>query len=599
MAATNTIYYVDGTNGNDKNPGTELVTAFKTIQQAADIMQPGDTVFIRGGVYRESIRPPRGGDSETQRITYQAYPGETPIIKGSVQITSWKKLEGNVWKVELPDAFFGAYNPFATNISGAWLFQGKENHLGEVYLNHEIYHEYFTLDKVKETAKSWYTTHEAGITTIYANYADANPNLQLAEIAVKECLFTAAPAGAKYITIDGLIFMQSATNWAPNNNAQKGMITVNGGYGWNIQNCHLEYAKCVGIACQPNAAMLNDIATYGHHIIRNNLIEKCGQSGISGCNGLVVSLIEGNLIQEINYLHEFGGAESAGIKLHYAIDVVIKNNIIRRLYDDVPEGDTSIYGIWIDWAGQGTRITGNVVYDAYFSAAWNKTIYLEFCHGPVLCDNNIMLDIPLGNYSERTILAHNLFVNAGISYHDIYSDHRRTQYWQPHTHTSAGSDGCQFIGDRYYNNVFIGQAYKFDGKNTATTDYKAGSNLYYQGITKLPADQDGVLENNFNPHFTHTDLPNGVQIRFDVSPAALNLQCPLINYAFIGKYSVVNQGIEQHDGTGITIDIDCLGNQRNATKPTVGPLENIKEGSNTFTFLAGPDVKKGDNREDK
>ena len=43
----------------------------------------------------------------------------------------------------------------------------------------------------------------------------------------------------------------------------------------------------------------------------------------------------------------------AGIKLHAAIDVLIKHNRIHN----------AGRGLWIDWMAQGTRITGNLLYD--------------------------------------------------------------------------------------------------------------------------------------------------------------------------------------------------------------------------------------------
>jgi hypothetical protein len=70
------------TNGNDSNPGT-LAAPLRTIQRAADLAQPGDTVTVHEGVYRERVNPPRGGHSDAIRIVYQAAPGEKVVIKGS------------------------------------------------------------------------------------------------------------------------------------------------------------------------------------------------------------------------------------------------------------------------------------------------------------------------------------------------------------------------------------------------------------------------------------------------------------------------------------------------------------------------------------
>jgi len=78
--AANATEYVVSLQGRDTNPGTREAP-FRTIQRAADAAQPGDTVTVREGIYRERVNPPRGGLSDTQRIVYQAAPGETVEIR--------------------------------------------------------------------------------------------------------------------------------------------------------------------------------------------------------------------------------------------------------------------------------------------------------------------------------------------------------------------------------------------------------------------------------------------------------------------------------------------------------------------------------------
>ncbi|TAN02081.1 MAG: DUF1565 domain-containing protein, partial [Chitinophagaceae bacterium] len=67
-------YYVSP-NGNDANNGSKA-HPFKTIMAAADMAMPGDTITVHAGVYREQITPPRGGNSDRQRIVYRAAKGE-------------------------------------------------------------------------------------------------------------------------------------------------------------------------------------------------------------------------------------------------------------------------------------------------------------------------------------------------------------------------------------------------------------------------------------------------------------------------------------------------------------------------------------------
>ena len=55
-------YYVS-TSGSDSADGQSLSSPFKTIQQAANVAEPGDTVLVRGGTYRETVTPAHSGTS--------------------------------------------------------------------------------------------------------------------------------------------------------------------------------------------------------------------------------------------------------------------------------------------------------------------------------------------------------------------------------------------------------------------------------------------------------------------------------------------------------------------------------------------------------
>lgn len=77
-------YYVSGT-GSDSANGLTPSTAFLTLQHAANVTQPGDTVYVMNGTYSNSCTSCDVLDISTPGtanawITYTAYPGQTPII---------------------------------------------------------------------------------------------------------------------------------------------------------------------------------------------------------------------------------------------------------------------------------------------------------------------------------------------------------------------------------------------------------------------------------------------------------------------------------------------------------------------------------------
>lgn len=82
LASTGTSYYVDGNSGSDANGGS-LAAPFKTIQKAATVAISGDTVEVRGGVYRETVTP------ASDNVTFKNYNGEKVIMSGGDLVTGW------------------------------------------------------------------------------------------------------------------------------------------------------------------------------------------------------------------------------------------------------------------------------------------------------------------------------------------------------------------------------------------------------------------------------------------------------------------------------------------------------------------------------
>jgi hypothetical protein len=89
--------WVDAENGDDDHDGQTEVTAFHTIQKAADLAGPGTTVHILPGVHRETVWPAMDG-SAAEPVLYVAEHGPgTVFVRGSEPASSlsWIRLEGN------------------------------------------------------------------------------------------------------------------------------------------------------------------------------------------------------------------------------------------------------------------------------------------------------------------------------------------------------------------------------------------------------------------------------------------------------------------------------------------------------------------------
>jgi len=76
-------YYVDRDHpsSSDNNSGT-INSPWRTIQNAAETVTAGDTVFVRAGVYFENVYMDQGGNESDGHTVFAAYPGEKPVIDG-------------------------------------------------------------------------------------------------------------------------------------------------------------------------------------------------------------------------------------------------------------------------------------------------------------------------------------------------------------------------------------------------------------------------------------------------------------------------------------------------------------------------------------
>jgi hypothetical protein len=107
--AYSATYYVNGTSGNDGNPGT-IGSPWQTIRKANITLVAGDTVYIRGGTsdYQEysigaldgpdeGIHPVNSGADVNHRITYSVYPGEKVHFIGNTQYAKAVIIEDKNW----------------------------------------------------------------------------------------------------------------------------------------------------------------------------------------------------------------------------------------------------------------------------------------------------------------------------------------------------------------------------------------------------------------------------------------------------------------------------------------------------------------------
>ncbi len=602
-------------NGNDKNNGT-LQSPLKTISAAARIARPGDVITVHSGIYREMITPYTGGTGENARITYRAAQGEEVKIKGSEVITGWQKEEGSVWKAIIPNSFFGNYNPYQDTIWGDWFnSQGRIHHTGEVYLNGKSLYEVEKREKVmnpvplenaqdqKGSTYTWYCETDGKNTTLWANFHESNPNEALVEINVRPSCFYPAKTGVNYITISGFTFSQAATQWAAPTAEQPGLIGTNWSKGWIIENNIISDSKCSGITLgkerttghnvwladrtKDGSQHYNEVIfralkigwnreNIGSHIVRNNTIFNCEQTGMCGSLGPVFSTVTGNHIYNIWTKRQFRGAEIAGIKFHAAIDVLIKNNRIHNCGR----------GIWLDWMAQGTRVSCNLLYH-------NTTddLYCEVDHGPFVIDNNILLSpLSIWDMSEGGAYVHNLIMGKVSSRPE---PSRFTPYHLPHSTDVAGLINILSGDDRYYNNIFAPDTasmrkndkpgtFGLETYSTAKFPVWASANIYFNETKSFSREVNGVENNKLDPGIRLEEKGEEVYLSITVDDSYRAVKTIPVTTQLLGRAKMPDAPFENRDGTPLAIDRDYFDQKRSGSAPLVGPFENLKVGKQTI-----------------
>ena len=602
-------------NGSDTNDGTAS-KPYKTISQAAKVAMPGDVITVHAGVYREQVTPPRGGNSDKERIVYQAAKGEKVEIKGSEIIKGWQKLDNDTWVVKIPNRFFGKLNPYCDLIRGDWFYptpKDRKYHTGAVYLNGdwlmEAYQKEEVIRKADEKNLLWWTETDSTTTTIWSQFGNADPNKETVEINVRQTIFYPDKPFINYLTVSGFTMQHAATNWAPPTAEQMGLIGTHWSRGWIIENNTVQYSKCAGIAlgkygdafdnhetesAEGYVGTINralafgwNKGTIGGHIVRNNTIAYCEQTGIVGSLGCAFSTITGNTIHDIHIRQLFSGAEMAGIKFHGAVDVVIENNHIYSVN----------MGIWLDWMAQGAQVKNNLMHDNLLD------IFLEVDHGPMLVSNNILLSTTsLLMNSSGAAFVHNLF---GGKIDVISYDSRLTPYHKPHS-TFVDNLHDNPSGDiRFYNNLFVnkGDASQyskallpviFEGNvftkgsirpvsNSGEKKFgelsDAGREKFKNSTPVSAVEQNTLNKQDFDTDIKLTNENVAVYLELNLDKNWVTEQKRMIvTSGLLGRAIVPNLPFDNPDGSPVNIDTDYLGKMRNMVNPSPGPFEISKNG---------------------
>ncbi|HWB54364.1 MAG TPA: right-handed parallel beta-helix repeat-containing protein, partial [Tepidisphaeraceae bacterium] len=394
----------------------------RTINAAAQLAEPGDTVTVGPGIYYEWVSPARGGSANAP-IVYRSMPNHAAIVRGTdVLDTKWQAVSDapGVFSAPLPQKEFTFGNVFVRPPKPAkkepeWL--QKCNAL--VFLNDHRLNQVVTHQELADTPGSWLSSDDG--TQLFVHLKDnAAPTPGSIEITTRDRIFAPHRRGLGYIHVEGFIFERCASrpSWP-----QLGALSCRSGKFWVIRNNIVRDTTGKGIDCGSetwNPALLGyteprdkHLIIAGGNLVEDNLIMDNDECGICAWNTYSVRII-GNVVRNNcargaekprNFLAD---AEAAGIKVHAFRDGVIEGNLV--------EGNSS-FGIWLDNGWENARVTRNVCIGNRGAG-----IFVELGFGPCLVDHNLSANnIPLwlpylgdGMYTHdasNITIVHNIFLD--------------------------------------------------------------------------------------------------------------------------------------------------------------------------------------------
>ena len=440
-------YYVDNLHpkASDSNPGTEAAP-FLTINKAAQVLQPGERVLVKAGVYRERVVPARGGTGPDKMIGYEAAPGANVVVKGSRLLkTGWKPSSGfnlrmrsggpqpRIWQYDLEQLPLNGYNPFgmvnvledrgATSNIGAPP-QGLKPYLlrrGMVFADGQRLEQVELYREMGQKDGTFWSEYNGMVLHVRLP-GDADPAGHDVEVVVQEQVFAPKERHLGYIRVKGMTFEHAASGFPI---PQRGVVSANRGHHWIIEDCTIRHANSVALDIGNETWNADRSDAIGYAIVRRNRISDAGICGLAGLS-VMHTLVEYNVFERIGWQDAEGMWESGAIKLHTTKHCLLRNNVIRHLRYSP--------GIWLDYGNANTRVTGNVIGD--IQNTLRGGIYLEASHDPNMLDHNIIWDVTgverssasgetrmdggwciITDGSDEAVIAHNLLgrcQNAGV-----------------------------------------------------------------------------------------------------------------------------------------------------------------------------------------
>ncbi|MGE5612542.1 MAG: right-handed parallel beta-helix repeat-containing protein [Bacillota bacterium] len=402
--------YCVARSGSDAAAGNEG-TPWRTIQRGVNAMQPGDTLLIGPGIYRESITIKTSGTAQSP-ITIAAMPGARVILSGADRLgDGWTKVEGTAdpiyvhdWQYLFPVGQRGG-KPVLTH-------PGDQEHeltgraeqvihdgrlLRQVLRREQIAPGTFFVDIDNKKLFVWLRDGE-------------NPAKAEVEASTRS-QWLVAEGGVSYIHLRGITFRYAA------NHAQRGAFAMGRSYGthrsttsrgWVVEDCVFEKANSSGGSFSGES-----------HVFRRCVFQDNGQLGF-GTSQCHDSVMEECGIYRNNTKGYSTGWEAGGLKVTMSRGFV---------FDRCRVMDNRGCGIWYDIGNEKAEVKNCFIADNDESGIFYEISYGLHAHDNLIVNNANRSEHVAGAWgtggitlssSEDCVIEHNTLVSNrdGIAFRE-------------------------------------------------------------------------------------------------------------------------------------------------------------------------------------
>lgn len=356
----------DGNTGSKDNP-------LKTVQKALDIVQPGQTIYLREGEYA-GANVFRNSGEEGQYIVLRNYPGETPVL------TMQKDSDGAILYLNGSSytIIYGLeIGAFSADIAQGILLDNGEHHI-IIRSNH--IHDLVT-DKPGEKDGG-----EANAILCYG--AGAAEDAAIHDICIEgNEIYNNTTGWCEAVSITGNVENVNIINNIVHNNTNIG-IDFYGNAGYCSVPALDQPRYCVAAGNEIYASVCD--------------YAECAGLYVDGARDIV---LENNRVHHCMYGIEIGSEES---KPDYPVkNIIVRNNTVYHN----PYGGIIVGGYEEEETGTVTETTleGNQLYDnGEGDSGWNGEIYFAKCDGikvknNFICKSNSELPLISSDMSNEFI----------------------------------------------------------------------------------------------------------------------------------------------------------------------------------------------------